>query len=119
MARLCFENPTIAWAVADSAPIDTSGYPEFLSQLTRMTVGGGKIIVEASPREPGAAIRLIDALIRERQFHFAVRTCAVELDPTRREEARAALARLLTPPLLLPHGLGVLERVLGRPCSVN
>ncbi len=73
---------------------------------------GGKLVQQAPELVPGAAARVVDTLLAEGRFHFAVRACAQTLTQGTKDDASAALGRLLAPPLLLPDGLATLSRVL-------
>jgi hypothetical protein len=112
IGAVALRNPVLVWAVADSAPIPVGSYSEMISEVKRLLLQDGKLVEQAREPSAGAPARLVDTFTSERLFHFAVQDCAHALIQGTKDDVKAALGRLLAPPLLKSDGLVVLKRML-------
>ena len=114
IGALAFDNPSIAWSVAESGPMPPplENHAESLAFL-KEKLDQGKLIEEASD-EPLPWADVVVAYTDRRLYHLAVRTCAVILKRGGATDKDAALGKLLTRPLLKEEGRAVLREVIRR-----
>jgi hypothetical protein len=112
IGALAFQNPSTVWSIAGSEPMTVP--PEIHDELLRVLgrkLSAGRALRDGS-EDPVQWADLIAAYATRRLDHLAVRACALALKQGTTADADAALATLLTPPLLKVDGLDALRRLV-------